>query len=125
MISSILISGAIIVGALAGDDVPKDRTDLDAYHAAAARAGHDANAHIRLALWCEAHGLSAERVTQLALAVLYDPSNALARGLSGLVSLSGEMETSGRDQQDCRRRSPPKRARAAIPGAPRQDPGSC
>ena len=90
MISSILISGAVIVGALAGDDVSKDRPDLEAYHSAAARAGHDAKAHVRLALWCEAHGLTAERAKQLALSVLYDPSNALARGLSGLVSYQGK-----------------------------------
>jgi tetratricopeptide (TPR) repeat protein len=90
MISSILISGAILVGALAGDDVPKDRTDLEAYQAAAARAGHNSQAHVRLALWCEAHGLSAERVKQLALAVLYDPSDTLARGLCGLVSYQGK-----------------------------------
>jgi tetratricopeptide (TPR) repeat protein len=90
MITSILLSGAIIVGALAGDDVAKYRPDLEAYHAAAARAGHDAKAHVRLALWCEAHGLSAERVKQLALAVLYDPTNALARGLSGLVFYQGK-----------------------------------
>jgi hypothetical protein len=90
MISSMLISGAIIVGALAGDDVPKDRPDLEAYRARAAKAGQDAREHIRLALWCEAHGLTAERVKQLALAVLYDPSNTLARGLSGLVSYQGK-----------------------------------
>ncbi len=90
MISSILISGAIIVGALAGDDVSEGPTGPGRLPAAAARAGHDAKAHIRLALWCEAHGLTAERVKQLALAVLYDPSNTLARGLSGLVSYQGK-----------------------------------
>src|SRR5271165_6376731 len=90
MISSILISGVIMLSAFAGDDALKERADLDAYHAEAAKAGHDAKAHIRLALWCETHGLSAERVKQLALAVLYDPSNTLARGLSGLVSYQGK-----------------------------------
>ncbi len=30
--------------------------------------------------WCESHGLGAERMKHLAMAVLYDPSNGLARG---------------------------------------------
>ncbi len=56
-----------------------------AYQAARAAAGRDAGAHTRLALWCEAHGLDAERAEHLALAVLADPGNALARALMGLV----------------------------------------
>src|SRR5262249_20323528 len=51
-----------------------------------------AQAQVRLALWCEAHGLPAERMKHLALAVLYDPSNALARGLLGLVADQGKWE---------------------------------
>ena len=62
-------------GALA---VPKDSADRAAYEAAQAKAGRDAKAHVRLALWCESHGLGAERMKHLAMAVLYDPSNALA-----------------------------------------------
>ena len=34
--------------------------------AALAQVGRDADAHVRLALWCEAHGLSAERLKHLA-----------------------------------------------------------
>ena len=56
-----------------------------AYRAAAARAGRDADAQVRLALWCEARGLSAERLKHLALAVMADPNHATARGLLGLV----------------------------------------
>ncbi len=62
------------------------------YRAADARAGHDADAHVRLALWCEAQGLSSERIKQLTLAVLYNPSHALARGLLGLVSYDGKWQ---------------------------------
>ena len=58
-------------------------TDLANYQAAKSTAGHDVDAHVRLALWCEAHGLIAERIKHLSLAVLYDPSNTLARGLMG------------------------------------------
>src|SRR3954471_20097451 len=64
--------------------------DLAAYQAAQAQAGRDADAHLRLALWCESHGLNAERLKQLALAVLLDPGHATARGLMGLVADDGQ-----------------------------------
>ena len=41
--------------------------DLPTYQAAAAKIGRDADAHVRLACWCEAHGLSAQRHKHLAL----------------------------------------------------------
>jgi hypothetical protein len=59
--------------------------ELRTYREAADRAGRDPEAHVRLALWCEAQGLDAERVRHLGMAVLADPSHALARGLLGLV----------------------------------------
>ena len=43
-------------------------------------------------LWCESHGMTAERMKHLAMAVLYDPSNVLARGLMGLVAFNGKWE---------------------------------
>ena len=67
-------------------------TDLANYQAAKSTAGHDVDAHVRLALWCEAHGLIAERIKHLSLAVLYDPSNTLARGLIGLVAYHGKWD---------------------------------
>src|SRR5579883_1784362 len=60
-----------------------------AYEAAKERAGRGADAQVKLALWCEAHGLEAERLKHLAVAVLTDPKNATARGLMGLVSFDG------------------------------------
>lgn len=66
--------------------------DLAAYEAASASAGRDADAHVKLALWCEAHGLRAERVKHLALAVLNNPSHAMARGLMGLVAYRGRWQ---------------------------------
>ena len=60
--------------------------DLRAFRAAEAKAGREPDAHVRLALWCEAHGLKAEQVRHLALAVLADPTHAAARGLMGLVA---------------------------------------
>ena len=40
----------------------------------------DADAHVRLALWCEAHGLPAERLKHLAIAALIEPGHVTARG---------------------------------------------
>jgi hypothetical protein len=59
---------------------------LSDYRKAEAAVGRDPDAHVRLALWCEANGLEAERGKHLALAVLHDPSHASARGLMGLVT---------------------------------------
>ena len=64
--------------------------DLAAYEAARVKAGRNAPGQVQLALWCEAHGLTAERLKHLALAVAYDPANALARGLLGLVADRGK-----------------------------------
>ncbi len=65
-------------------------TDLLDYQNARKEVGRDAKAHVRLALWCETHGLSSERMKHLAMAVLYEPSNGLARGLMGLVAYRGK-----------------------------------
>lgn len=63
-----------------------DGSDVQAvYEQAQAAAGQDAEANVRLALWCESHGLRAERARHLAIALLADPEQALARALSGLV----------------------------------------
>ena len=35
---------------------------------------------MKLALWCEAHGLGAERMKHLAMAVLVDPKNTARAG---------------------------------------------
>jgi hypothetical protein len=67
--------------------VPPDQAD---YRSAAARAGQDAGAHLKLAVWCEAHGMDAERLKHLATALAIDPQNAAARGLMGLVSVGGK-----------------------------------
>src|SRR5260370_25050289 len=90
---SLLVGG---FGLISVDDgalsAPKGSAERAAYEEAQAKAGRDAKAHVRLALWCESHGLAAERMKHLALAVLYDPSNALARGLMGVVAYQGRWE---------------------------------
>jgi tetratricopeptide (TPR) repeat protein len=64
--------------------------EREAYESAARQAGKDPKAQIRLALWCEAHGLTAERARHLALAIATDPANVLAGGLAGLVARKGK-----------------------------------
>ena len=79
--------------AMTGDDsklAAATPADYAAYESAAMKAGKDAAAHVRLSLWCEQHGFSAERVKHLALAIAYDPANVLARGLTGLVAYQGK-----------------------------------
>ena len=54
---------------------PSDPTE---YRAAAAKAGKDPVTHVKLAVWCEAHGMDAERLKHLAVAVAIDPQFARA-----------------------------------------------
>jgi tetratricopeptide (TPR) repeat protein len=65
-------------------------SDLKTYDAVRAKAGRDPSAHVKLALWCEAHGLNAERVRHLAQAIAIDPKNVAARGLLGLIDYGGQ-----------------------------------
>ncbi len=88
-----MFSTLLLCCALIGDDAKLSDTrpvDLAAYETARKKAGHDPDAQVKLALWCEAHGLNAERIKHLALAIAADPSHALARGLAGLVSYQGK-----------------------------------
>jgi len=59
------------------------------YNEARERAGRTPDDQVRLALWCEAHGLAAERLKHLAMAVMADPGHPAARGLMGLVEHGG------------------------------------
>jgi hypothetical protein len=88
MITALLLSAAMVGQAGA----PAKVSDLDLYKAAAKHAGADPDAHVRLALWCESHGLSTERTKQLTQVILRDPSHALARALLGLVAYDGKWQ---------------------------------
>jgi hypothetical protein len=93
-------------GPAPGDAAPTAAV-LREYEAARAAAGDGADAQVGLALWCEAHGLNAERTRHLALAVLRDPSHAAARGLMGLMAYRGKWappdDVARRVQEDERR----------------------
>jgi Pretoxin HINT domain len=85
LITAILVS-CVMLSASPGDASVADR---ETYLTEKARAGRNPDANVRLALWCEAHGLEAERLKHLSLAALADPSHAVARALMGLVSEGG------------------------------------
>src|SRR3954469_18817858 len=86
MTAALLLGTALLA---APADTPSQGTELAAYREAAAKVGRDPGEHVKLALWCEAHGLDAERLKHLALAVLIEPKDAAARGLMGVVSFRG------------------------------------
>lgn len=86
-----VLLGLGLVSAIAADPSPP-APDLAAYGAAEAKVGRDPASHVKLALWCEAHGLPAERMKHLAIAVLSDPKQVTARGLLGLVDFAGKWQ---------------------------------
>ena len=90
MVAALLLVAGLLPGSFDGGESPADPADLSAYKAALAGIGRGPEANVKLALWCEAHGLQAERIKHLALAVLSDPTNATARGLMGLVAYRGQ-----------------------------------
>ena len=82
------ICAGLIATAPAADPVPATEPAAT-YQEAKARLGRSPADQVELALWCEAHGLTAERLHHLSLAVLADPAHAAARGLMGLVERDG------------------------------------
>jgi hypothetical protein len=65
-------------------------TPQASYNVARSQAGKDPNAHVSLALWCEAHGLLVEKLKHLAIAVMLQPNHPTARGLMGLLAWEGK-----------------------------------
>ena len=92
MLSTLALT-ACLVGWLAEDYSRVENStqpDRAAYEAAKAKVGRSAEEHVKLALWCEAHGMTAERAKHLTLAILNDPKQATARGLLGMVQYNGK-----------------------------------
>lgn len=83
----------LVCSALGATPEATPESNLKAYEAAKAKVGHDAPSLVKLALWCEANGLDAQRQKHLAQAVLADPTNVTARALLGLVSFRGRWMT--------------------------------
>ncbi len=84
--TALLVLSLIAAGPATGPSAE----DLKAYDALKAQTGRDPAEQVRLALWCESRGLQTERLKHLALAVLADPTNAMARGLMGVVAYRGQ-----------------------------------
>lgn len=82
---------ALFLGSLLLAAMP-DSAALDAYETARVNAKQDPDAHVRLAVWCELHGLDAYKMKHLALAVLIDPAHATARGLLGMIADRGKWQ---------------------------------
>ena len=81
---ALIATAALLV---AGDPAAVSNDDTrQAYQAAKEHAGRTPDDQVKLAYWCEAHGLAAERMRHLAQAVLANPNHAAARGLLGLVA---------------------------------------
>ena len=87
---AVVLAGLLVA---ASGDRPAASHDLKTYEALKAKAGKEPQAQVKLALWCEAHGLDAERLKHLAGVVLSDPKNVTARGLLGLVAFGGRWES--------------------------------
>ena len=79
----------VCAGLIAGTPAQPVDAQQQAYQEARAQAGRSPDEQVKLALWCEAHGLTAERLHHLTLAILADPGNAVARGLMGVVQHDG------------------------------------
>ncbi len=90
MVSGRVLTVAVLTVLAAGALARAAEPELATYESVKATAGRGSAANIKLALWCEAHGLPTERVKHLALAVLSDPANVTARGLMGLVAYRGK-----------------------------------
>ena len=82
---------AVAMAAFTPDDASGPKTaDRKTYEAVRIKAGQDPAALVKLALWCEAHGLTAERGKHLMEAIGIDRESAAARGLLGLISYRGK-----------------------------------
>jgi hypothetical protein len=88
-----MLSLMVLSIALASGDDPASQApaadDVNTYQGLRAQAGRDADSQVKLALWCEAHGLTTERLKHFTIATIVDPSHALARGLLGFVRDGG------------------------------------
>jgi tetratricopeptide (TPR) repeat protein len=128
MVHAILLC-CVILGD-GGKPADSSASDRAAYDAAAAKAGKNAAAHVKLALWCETHGLSSERIKHLSIAASLDPSNVLSHGLLGLIAFQGKwakpdqvekeihedpkLQALVREYLDRRVRTPPKNVDAQL-----------
>ncbi|MHC5539969.1 polymorphic toxin-type HINT domain-containing protein, partial [Singulisphaera rosea] len=89
--SASMVIWLALVAAPAGSDLERAKA-LEVYQVARDQTSHNADAQVRLALWCDAHGLKAEHFKHLALALITDPNHLVGRGLLGFVSYQGRWQ---------------------------------
>ena len=124
MMSALFLASALATASVSqGPPGQLEKTTLDAYATAKAKAARTPDAQVKLALWCEAHGLSAERTKHLMLATLLDPANAAARGLMGLVSYQGKWQPPAEVARQAQEDPARKALLQGISPAPGQDIG--
>ncbi len=89
MLALVALASILIADAPINPPLTDPASVQKAYQEARSGSRRSSDDQVRLAYWCEAHGLPAERMRHLTLALLADPGNAAARGLSGLVNRDG------------------------------------
>jgi hypothetical protein len=84
------VSSAVLAVALSwvADGAAPDGKQMAAYRAATSKAGRDAQDHLRLSFWCEAHDLTREREAELAETLRLSPNHEGAHGALGQVRYS-------------------------------------
>jgi Pretoxin HINT domain len=87
MTLGILCAG--LIGTILVADSPPPSDLKQSYEEAKAKVGRSPEEQVKLALWCESHGLTTQKLHHLTLAILADPKNVAARGLMGLVAYNG------------------------------------
>jgi hypothetical protein len=124
-LSPLLLWGVIVVGAVQADGPRTEPSATAAQKPPRVASGDDASVQVRLGLWCEAHGMAAERLEHLSRAILDQPSNVLARALLGFVRYQGKwlrLEAVGQKLSGDSARAPVIREylerRAATPDTP-------
>lgn len=65
--------------------------EMSAFEAAAEKAGRDPAAHVRLASWCEIHGMQIERHKHLSIALELAPDHPAIHGLNGQVKAGDQI----------------------------------
>ena len=84
-----IVLGSVLLAPLTED--PARITDLETYREVAAKIGREPGAHLKLALWCEAHGLEAEQWKHMALAALIFAVSWLTSVLLNLAGASPQV----------------------------------
>ena len=93
LIVTVATVATLVLGPAPQEPLHFSSADKRSFETAKTEAGNDPAKLVKLALWCEQHGMRAEQRTVLDKVVTLDPKNAMARGLLGQVSYQGRWES--------------------------------